>query len=96
MKKVFLLVIIIAAPIFFFIRWSRAGEDVKKICDSANGVSVVDIVEIVEKMGLRFGSEAPSDNAKVIIHSPRNMGRVTCFLTFRNGAVIDAKFSEMD
>jgi hypothetical protein len=94
-KKIFLL-IIIAVSMFFIFRWRYSGLEIKKLCDSANGMHAAEIAKTVENMGLRFGSESPSESVNVIVHSPKNMGRSTCFLTLRNGIVVDAKFSEMD
>lgn len=91
-----LIIGLISVLLFLFFQWNYKKLEIKNLCDTANGMRASDVIDAVDKMKLRFGSKIPGENITVMVHSTKNMGRSVCTLIFRNGVVIDAKYSEAD
>lgn len=77
-----------------FVLWRISGESgqIQQLCEQAQGKTLAQLNEDIEKRGLI----STFSQGSAIVHGSKTMGRAVCLIEYADGAVTKAQFNIAD
>ena len=93
MKKAIIVTLCIcAAALYVYSTVSHERDEIKHVCQSAIGLTVVQLAEVAKGKHLKLSG----DNKIGTLHGSKTYGRIVCLIKYDDGVVTNAEYNFSD